>query len=692
MIQEDEMLGKAYDSRLMRRLLGYAMPNFWWIVLATVLTVMVTAASLAQPYLVKIAIDSHIDALTDPMVAYRVGQVPKGVADAVVGRTAYVRVAALPASPPDSVQRYKIVQAGGKDYLVTGIPPHNAAAEVTDGGRAVIVKGVAYPARPLSQRNVAAFRTQDVKGLEEIGIILMLALLVTFAANYAQTYILQWVGQNAIFAIRKDVMEKIERMSISFFDQNPVGRLVTRATNDVEQLEQMYTQVMVNFIQDALMLLGVVAVMLEMDLHLTLLSLTVLPLVFFSAMWYRSKARVVYRRVRVALARINAFISENISGMKVVQSFHREDAQREKFARVNGTYLDAGLRDIFLFSIFRPFMDFLYSGAVAGLVWFGGGSIIQGAVTFGVVYAFINYIQLLFQPINDITQKYSMMQQSMAASERLFLILDREIEVADKPDARPLPEVRGEVDFDHVTFAYESGNNVLKDITFHVSPGETVAFVGATGAGKSSIMALMTRFYDVQQGSITVDGIDIREVPQDDLRRRVAIVHQEVFIFAGTIRQNIALNLPLSDEEVEAAARAVGAHEFIMRLPQGYDEPVQERGSTLSSGQKQLLSFARALAANPSILILDEATANVDTETEEKIQKALHLLSQGRTTIIVAHRLSTVQHADRIIVMSHGRIHEAGSHQELLALKGLYHDLYQLQYSLPEAGAAYREA
>lgn len=687
MTQEDEVLGKAYDGRLMRRLLMYAMPNLGWIVLATVLTFMVTAASLAQPYLVKIAIDAHIDALTDPMVAYRIGQAPSGVPSTVWRGRVYVRTAALPTLPPASRLRYTIVVTKGQDYLVTGVPPQNAAARVRDGGHEVVVKGDTYPATPLTQADVQAFRAQDVRGLEEIGIFFLIALLITFVANYVQTYILQWVGQNAIFAIRKDVMEKIERMSIAFFDKNPVGRLVTRATNDVEQLEDLYTNVMVNFIQDALMLVGVIAIMLELDVRLTLLSLIVLPFVFFSAVLYRAKARVVYRQVRVALARINAFISENISGMKVIQSFHREDAQRAKFAKVNGAYREAGVRDVFLFSVFRPFMDFLYSGAVAGLVWFGGGKIIQGAVTFGVVYAFINYLQLLFQPINDITQKYSTMQQAMACSERIFLLIDRPVEVEDRPEALPLPKARGEVAFNHVTFAYEPGHDVLKDITFHVSPGETVAFVGATGAGKSSIMSLMTRFYDVQKGSITIDGIDIRDLKQSDVRKRIAIVHQEVFIFAGTIRQNIALNQTLSDEQVEAAARAVGAHEFIVRLPHGYDEPVQERGSTLSSGQRQLLSFARALAADPAVLILDEATANVDTETEEKIQRALHLLSAGRTMIIVAHRLSTVQHADRIIVMSHGRIHEAGSHQELLALRGLYHDLYQLQYALPDASA-----
>lgn len=679
MTREEEVLGKAYDGRLMRRIIGYAMPYFRWIVLSFFLALIVTAADLSRPYLIKVAIDSHINTLQSAMVAYPKGEAPKGVPGTTVDGQVYVRVSDLSKAPSAASPRYTIETSKGAYALMTGVPAAGSPT-LLKGGQEVRIGSHTYPAIPLTKADIASFRQEDVSGLQSIGFFYFLALLLAFASNYAQGYILQWVGQSAIFQVRKDVITKIEKMAIAFFDKNPVGRLVTRATNDVEALEEMYTSVLVNFVKDALILIGVVVIMFQMDSRLALFALVVLPVALFATNLYRQKARVAYRNVRVSLARINAFISENISGMRVVQAFNREEAQKLKFQDVNGSFLKAGLREVMLFAIFRPFMDFLYAIAVAALVWFGGGAILQGAVTFGVVYAFVSYLSLLFQPINDITQKYSILQSAMAASERIFLLIDRESEVKDPDQPTPMAKAGGEVNFDHVWFAYEDENWILRDVTFRVHPGETVAFVGPTGAGKTSIMSLLARFYDLQKGQILVDGLDVRTVSQADLRRKIAVVHQEVFIFAGTIRQNISLNLDLTHEAVEAAARAVGAHDFIMRLPGGYDEPVQERGSTLSTGQRQLLSFARALAADPAILVLDEATSSVDTETEFMIQDALRNLSEGRTTIVVAHRLSTVQHADRIIVLQKGKIREMGTHSELLDRNGLYADLYRLQY------------
>ncbi|MHB1505075.1 MAG: ABC transporter ATP-binding protein [Sulfobacillus sp.] len=679
MIREEEALGKAYDTRLMKRLLGYARPQFWWVMLALVLTVIVTASTIVQPYLVKIAIDNDINTVSLPLVAYPIGQAPAGLPAVPFGGRLYVRVKALPTAPSSNVPIYTILAAGGQTAMIQGPMPHQAFT-ILPGARQVRVGTRLLTSVPVSAAAMSRFRQQDVAGLELIGAIFLAALLLAFLANYLQAYILNWVSQSSIFAIRKDVITKIERMPAAFFDKNPTGRLVTRATNDVEALEEMYSSVMVNMIRDGLLLVGVVVIMFQMNTYLALISIAVLPVVFVAANIYRNKARTAYRNVRLALARINAFLAENISGMRVVQTFQRQQAQEEKFRSANGAFRDAGIREIRLFAIFRPFMDFLYTGMVAVLVWFGGGSIIDSALTFGVVYAFIQYIQLLFQPINDVTQNYSILQSAMAASERLFVLLDRPLDLVDAPSPQALPAGRGRVVFDHVWFAYEEPTWVLRDVSFAIEPGQTVAFVGATGAGKTSIMSLLARFYDVQRGQVLVDGVDIRQVAQAELRQRIAVVHQDVFIFAGTIRQNIALNKPLTDAQIMAAAQLVGADRFITRLPHGYDEPVQERGSTFSTGQRQLLSLARAVAADPSILVLDEATSNIDTESEQQIQGALHNLAGTRTMIVVAHRLSTIQSADCIFVMAQGQIRESGTHQQLLAQGGLYYDLYRLQY------------
>jgi ATP-binding cassette subfamily B multidrug efflux pump len=676
---EEEALGKAYDARIIRRLLGYARPYVRELLLAVLMAFFVTVADLSRPYLIKVAIDSHIDTLSTPMVRYEPGRNPvPGVAYA---GGVYVRLTDLGHRPAPAGPRYELVAVGGRHLLVRGTPKLGPGARYGRGQ--LIVGGRRYPARLLSTAQFERFRAEDVRALFLLALLYFLAILVAFGCNYGQTWLLEWVGQNAILSMRERLMRHLEHLPLAFFDRHPVGRLVTRVTNDIEAVNEMYRSVLVNVVKDVFVLGGVILVMVRLNLRLALLSFAVIPLILVSAYFYRTLARQAYRLTRVAIARINAFLAENITGMRLIQAFHREERQRERFRLVNRQYLAASFRELTVFSVFRPLMGFLNNLAVALLLWFGGGFVLQHLVTLGVLYAFINYVNLFFQPINDITDKYNILQQAMAAAERVFLLADTPNTLTDPPRPVVLAEPKGRVDFDHVHFAYKDEHWVLRDITFTVEPGETVAFVGATGAGKTSIMHLLARFYDVQRGAIRIDGVDIRDLAQADLRRIIGMVQQDVFLFSGTIRSNITLGHPFSDEEVREACRLVRADRFIERLPHGYDEPVLERGATLSTGQRQLIAFARALIHRPRILVLDEATANIDTETEAWIQEAIRAVAEGRTMLVVAHRLSTVQNADRIIVLQKGRIREMGTHQELLSQGGLYYDLYRLQYGLP---------
>ena len=582
---EEENLGKAYDSRLMKRLLLYAKPYWRFFALAFVLLAGSTITDLAGPYLMKIAID---------------------------------------------------------DYMIGSPNP-----------RAVIILGLIY-----------------------IG-----AVLIGFLLNYFQLYLLNYTGQSILYNFRQEIFSHLQRMSLSFFDKNPVGRLVTRVTNDTETLNDMYTNVLVTLIKDAFLILGVIFIMFSLNSILALIVLAVIPLLVIITFIFRLQARTVYRRVRTTLARINSVFSENISGMRVIQIFHVERENFKKFQKINDDYFAAGMKEIIVFGIFRPAIEMLAFLVIAAVIWYGGGRVIDSTIQFGVLFAFINYVYQFFNPINDLAEKYNLLQSAMASSERIFMILDTSPE-DDLGELELKPEsMKGNIEFRNVWFAYKENEWVLRDVSFNVPAGTSLAIVGATGAGKASIINLLNRFYEIQKGEILIDGINIRDIKKESLRKYIGVVLQDVFLFSGTVKDNIVLNeSSIPDSDIKMVSQYVNADRFISNLPLGYNEEVKERGATFSSGQRQLLAFARALAFKPSILVLDEATANIDTETELLIQDALKRITSNRTTIIIAHRLSTIQHADNILVLHKGKIRETGTHQELLTQKGMYYNLYNLQY------------
>ena len=521
-----------------------------------------------------------------------------------------------------------------------------------------------------------------------IALIYLLSLLASAAFRYGQLVLLNMLGQSVMYDLRLQMFGHMQRLSLGFFDRNPVGRLMTRLTNDVDALNELLTSGAISVFGDIFTLLGIMVVLLLLNWQLALITFTVLPVLIVMASYFRIAMRDSFRAVRTRLSRMNAYIAENISGTLIVQLFTRERRNYDRFAALNRDYYQANMRSMFYFILFSPAVSLISSAAVAAIVWYGGGRILERqGLTIGALVAFLSYASRFFVPIRDISEKYNILQSAMAASERIFAILDEQVAVRDPEQPVMLPAVRGKVEFRDVWFAYNPDDWVLRGISFTIQPGESVAFVGATGAGKTSLISLISRFYDVQGGQVLVDDLDVRQVRQDDLRRHIGAVLQDPFLFAGTIAANIRLsNQGITDEEIRRAARYVHANRFIEALPGGYDTEVRERGAGLSVGQKQLLAFARAIAFNPEILlVLDEATSSVDTETEVLIQTALARLMRGRTSIIIAHRLSTIRNVDRIVVLHKGRIAEIGSHDQLLARNGLYRRLYELQYQAGDA-------
>lgn len=654
---------KSYDSKLMKRLLIYAKPFWHYLLLTIILMMIVTALDLSRPYILKITIDEYINGYKNPLYELNEDLNLKGTR---YNGKLYVRENKLTNEEKEIFRNVpkKLLVKEKKDFYLVDIENKK------------IENGI-----KLTKEDYKLFREEDKIGIRNISLLFLVIISFAFILNYAQIYILNYTSQRIIYNIRQDVFSHLQKMSLSYFDKNPVGRLVTRVTNDTETLNEMYTSVLVSLFKDIFILVGVMIIMLKMDYKLALLSFSLIPLILIAAIIFRYFIRDVYRLGKIQLAKINSTLNENITGMKTIQIFKKENKIFKDFDKINKDYLNTTHKEIKIFAIFRPSIEIIRSLGITMLIYYGGGKVIANEIPFGVLYAFIDYLQRFFAPIIDLTEKYNILQSAMASSERIFMILDEEEYIEDPIKPVPITELKGKIEFKNVWFAYEDENWVLKDINFTINPGETVAFVGATGAGKSSIINLITRFYDVQKGEILIDGVNIKDYSKAQLRKHIGVVLQDVFIFTGTIKDNIRLdNKDITDDEIIEVAEYVNASHFIEKLPQKYNEPVMERGSTLSAGERQLLAFARTLAFNPSILILDEATSNIDTETEALIQDALDKLIKGRTTIAVAHRLSTIQNADKIIVLHKGEIKEVGNHQELLAQEGLYYELYKLQY------------
>jgi ATP-binding cassette subfamily B multidrug efflux pump len=644
--QDEEVLGKAYDGRLMRRLLTYLRPYRWQVTIALSSIILKAGLDVLGPFLTKVAIDKYL------------ARTPG--ASSILGRW---------------------------------------------------------------------LSSEPLKGIAEIAALYVGSLVLTFFFEFLQTYYMQWTGQMVMFDLRSQIFRHLQRMHIGFYDKNPVGRLVTRVTTDVDALNEMFTAGVVSIFEDVFVLLGIIAIMMVMNWKLALMTFAVLPFITWATMIFRVKVRDSYRRIRVAIARINSYLQEAVSGMLVLQLFNREKRAFRQFSDINASHMVAFKDAIMAYAVYYPVVEILSQIAVATILWFGGREVIyhvpiasmafnfslrhfpvvrliRDTATIGVLFAFTQYSLRFFRPIQDLSDKYNILQGAMASSERIFKLLDTPVDI-QSPAVTKKPEGPGRIEFDHVWFTYGvrgtsadslaapvstdscagngSGANepdwVLRDVSFTTEPGETIAVVGHTGAGKTTLISLLLRFYDVQRGAIRIDGVDIREMDLNDLRRRFGVVLQDPFLFTGTVSGNIRLGSDwIADQDVERAAEEVNLADFIRTLPGGFGEEVRERGSTLSTGQKQLISFARALAHNPQILILDEATSSVDTETEFRVREALSRMVQGRTSLIIAHRLSTVQRADKIIVMHKGKVREMGTHQKLLAQRGVYYKLYQLQY------------
>lgn len=668
-VNEEEAVVKAYDSKLMRRLLKYALPFKWQLLAVIMLMFVGTGLDLLRPMLIKNAIDNDINGYKG---AYTIVQSP--AEGSIKLANGYV----IKGENKDG-KAVSMIYYDKKYYIVDSKVKENSS--FTLNVDKFTQDGNIYNAYQLSNEQIRILRASDVSDLIKTVIYTLLICISVFLLGYLSFYILQKTGQKIIFDIRNDLFKKVEGLSLSFYDKNPVGRLVTRVTNDVEALNEMYTGVLVYLFKDIFILAGILIAIFSMNVKLALIILCSVPFVIIGSAIFKKYDRDAYREVRAKLAKINSSLSENISGMRTVQIYHVEDKMFNKFNEINKSYFKSSMKQLTIFALFRPSVDLVSTLTLALLLWFGGVKVLNQEIAVGVLFAFVSYLMQFFQPIFDLTEKYDILQSSMASAERIFMLMDNESEIKDLEEPTSIDRLKGEIEFKNVWFAYNEEQWVLRDVSFKIRPGEKIAFVGATGAGKTSIISLISRLYDIQKGEILIDGINIKHMNQHDLRRNLATVLQDVFLFTGDVKSNVRLNdESITDEDVIKACKYVNADRFIEKLPNKYDDMVNERGTTFSQGERQLIAFARAIAFNPPILVLDEATSNIDTETESLIQDAVNKITKDRTTIIVAHRLSTIKNADKIIVLHKGKIREVGNHEELISKEGLYYNLYKLQY------------
>ena len=656
----------------MKRLLSYLKPHKWVMTLATVLVLFIIAVELYRPIIIGNAIDQYINGYYHPYVEADVS------ASDAVNWNGLVLSRDQAVSKADSASFYQIFLWKNHYYMAENLTRTECTA-LQNADTSVLKNYIREGAQKLTSNDLKVLRQNDFKGILKAGILFLLLLFSGFFLNLADTWLLQKMGQQIVYKLREETFTHIHSLSLSFFNTTPVGKLVTRVSNDTEAVNELFSTILVKLFKNVVKIIGYAVVMLSINVKMAGISFLLLPLVAILTFVFRHLSRKAYQITRNKITELNTFLSEHISGMKLIQIFARE---KEKYSEFEGKSMElyrANFREIMTFAIFRPSIYLVSVIAMILVIRTGSLSVLNGSLSLGTLFVFITYISSFFEPIQELSEQLGTLQSSIASAEKIFSVLDVKPEIVSPADPAPV-NILGEIEFRHVWFAYEEENYILKDVSFVIHPGEKAAFVGATGAGKSTILNLIGRYFDIQKGQILIDGIDIHEIDLNVLRGAIGQVQQDVFIFTGDIKSNISLNNEaISPDDVRRAAEIVNADPFIQKLPHGYDEPVTERGSTLSAGQRQLLSFARTLAYDPKILVLDEATANIDTETETLITQALARLMDGRTTIMVAHRLSTIQHADKIIVMHHGEIKESGTHQELLAKDGLYKKLYELQ-------------
>jgi ABC-type multidrug transport system fused ATPase/permease subunit len=692
---EEGKLGKPYDLKLMVRLGAY-LRRYWFLMSVSLFFVLVMAVlDLVIPYLTKEAIDRYIITSAREVVLRGDGspeesRLLKEFEKDLIPMKREGRYLL----PPDALRSMDRKEAAlfqkagllseNRYYLFMPRKPEEE----------VLLKK--YPSffersgpycfipfdrmKGLERKDRLSLRGRDIEGVLHLALLIVFILAIHFGLNFVQVYAMEVAGQKMMHDLRMKAFSHLQNLPVSFFDRSPVGRLVTRLTNDIQNVHEMFTSVLINLFRDVILLIGIVIILLHLHREMALISFSVIPLIFVTTLFFSRRARDVFREIRFKIAQMNGFLQENFAGIKVVQLFRREKENSRRFQKINEAHYLANMRQITLYAFFVPLVEILSSGAIGLLIWYGGSRVIQEAISLGVLVAFLSYIRMFFQPIRDLSEKYNILQSAMASLERIFGLLDQEEKIPS--NLSPVRgTIKGNIEFQQVSFSYNGEDRVLNEVSFSVREGETVAIVGATGAGKTSLLYLLERFYEPEEGKILLDGIDIRERDLYDIRSQIGLVMQDTFLFAGDIEENIRLGDQESDgARVREAARVVNADKFIQRLANQYQTRVGEGGEVLSAGQRQLLAFARALYANPRILILDEATSHVDPETERFIQEGLTRLLKGRTAIVIAHRLSTIQYADRIIVLHKGRVREMGTHAELMAKKGLYYRLYQLQY------------